>query len=126
MDFRNTPRVNYKDPTPVEAPYFIEFLDILLNIKDPAPCDPEVWLWITGDKDVDDDLRAIIRCNKFGENYNSHYSQYLPAAVERLENLTANSKRAKAPVNLIFLLKKGARVKSRVIPRVFEVPESNK
>jgi hypothetical protein len=126
MDFRNIPGVINKDTAPADAPYFIEFLDILGEEKEPSLTDPEVWLWITGDKDVDDDLRAYIRNGTLGANYNTHFAQYVPAVVERLEDLTASSKRAKVPVNLIFLLKKAARVKSRVIPHLFEVPDSTK
>jgi len=49
-----------------------------------------------------------------------HYLEFLPFLVERLEDLATNSSHAKVWVNLIFLIKKGTKIKSKSIPRRFE------
>ncbi len=58
--------------------------------------------------------------------YVAHFSEYLLALVECLENLAASATRAKVPVHLIFLVKKGARIKPKSIPRRFDVPKITK
>ena len=79
-----------------------------------------MWLWICGYEDVEDDLRLYIRTSIFGATYAVHNAEYIPAPAERLEDLTANSSKARAPVRLIFLIKRGAKIKSKKIPRRFE------
>ena len=41
--------------------------------------------------------------------------------AEHLEDLNPSSSRAKALINLIFLVKRGTKMKSKTIPRTFEV-----
>ena len=63
----------------------------------------------------------------FAEFYTIHSAIYYPAAVKRLKDArTLNSNRAKTPVNLIFLVKIGSRIKSRSIPKKFEAAQAAK
>ena len=126
MDFCNIPKIINKETSSRDAPYFVDFLKKIKKLTDPAPTDLDVWLWICGDQDVDDDLRVEIRNGIFGSHYSTHYAEYIPAPVERLEDLAASSARAKAPVNLIFLMKKNVKIKPKAIPRMFgysEIPK---
>jgi len=61
-----------------------------------------------------------IRNGSFGLSYTMHYAEYLPIPMERLEDLATNSTCAKAPVNLIFLIKKGMKIKSKSILKRFK------
>ena len=126
IDFRNIPGILNKDTTSVETPYYTDFLEQLIKQNEPAITDPEAWLWITGDQMVDDYLRMEVRTRKLGEVYAPQYSQYKPRAVERLGDATLNSNKAKATVNLIFLIKRGSQPKARTIPREFYVSETTK
>ena len=56
----------------------------------------------------------------FGATYAVHNAEYIPAPAERLEDLTTNSSKARALVCLIFLIKRGAKIKSKKISRRFE------
>ena len=94
----------------------------ILRLTDPAPIDPEVWLWICRNKDVEDDLRIFMRSNVFGMAYEVTNAEYIPAPVERLEDVSAGSSKARAPVRLMFLTKKGAKLKTKKIPRRYEAP----
>ncbi len=115
-----------KETAPQDSPYFLAFMDLLMKLDDPCMTDPEVWLWICGDQQTDDDQRAHIRTWEFSALYVAHFSEYLLMLVERLENLAVSATRKKAPVYLIFLVKKGARIKSKSIPRRFDIPKITK
>ena len=47
MDFWNILGVINKEMAPKDAPYFLDFLDMVKKLTDPRPTDPAVWLWIT-------------------------------------------------------------------------------
>ena len=60
-------------------------------------------------------------------SYASHYALYIPTVpAEHLYDLNPNSVVARAPVSLIFLIKRKAQIKPRSIPRRFEVPAVSK
>ena len=106
MDFRNIPGIINKETTPKDALYFLDFLDMAKKLTDLYPTDPAVWLWITGDQEVDNELRIYIRGGDFGATYIPHYVVYIPAVPAKcLEDLNPSSSQAKAPVNLIFMVK---------------------
>ena len=94
----------------------------ILRLTDPAPTDSEVWLWICGNEDVEDDLRIFMRSNVFGTTYEVTNAEYILAPVERLEDVSAGSSKARAPVHLMFLTKKGAKLKTKKIPQRYETP----
>ena len=106
MDFRNVPGVMDKDSAPEDSPYYQDFLERLKELEDPSITDPEVWLWITGDKTTDDHLRVEIRCKGIGEHYIPHFCQYVLSPYKRMNNLLSASKKSTEIVNLIFLVRK--------------------
>ena len=122
LDFRNISRVINKETALKESPYFEEFMGEILRLTDPAPTDPEVWFWICGNEDVEDDLRIFMRSNVFGTAYEVTNAEYIPALVEQLEDVSVGSSKARAPVRLMFLTKKGAKLKTKKIPRRYEAP----
>ena len=75
---------------------------------------------------MDNELHVYIRGGDFRATYIPHYALYIPAVpAERLEDLNLRSSQAKAPVNLIFLVKNGTKMKSKTIPRTFEVSKDD-
>jgi hypothetical protein len=122
IDFRNIPGVIYKGSGAGQASYFDKFLGILEEDKLPSLTDPDLWLWIAGEKDVELDLRGVIRTTTLGTTYTTKYADYIPSAFERIGDVPERSSRAKDVVQLIFLVKTGANIKPCHIPRTFQVP----
>ena len=127
LDFCNIPGVLHKSTAPNDSPYYEEFMETASTLTDPSLMDPQVWLWITGDQEVDDQVRGYIRNGDIAASYASHYALYVPAVpAERLYDLNPSSAVARAPVHLIFLIKRKAQIKLRSSPRRFEVPAASK
>ena len=75
---------------------------------------------------MDDELHVYIKGGDFGATYIPYYAVYILAVrAEHLEDLNTSSSRAKAPVNLIFLVKRGTKMKSKTIPRTFKVSKGD-
>ena len=127
VDFRNIPGVLHKSTTPNDSPYYEEFMEIASTLTNPSLKDPQVWLWITGDPEVNDQVRGYIQNGDIAASYASHYALYIPAVpAECLYDLNPSSTVARAPVHLIFLIKRKAQIKPRLIPQRFEVPPVSK
>ena len=126
IDFRNVPGEINRETASKEKPYFKRFLDVLKRQTEPEMTAPEVWLWITGDDIFDEQLRAEARSGVFCDNYVPQYSTYIPAPTERVEAAIPSSSRAKMPINLIFLIKRGKKSKTATIPRTFEPSDTPK
>jgi hypothetical protein len=122
MDFRNIPGILNKGSSATDASYFEKFISILDEDAETDLSDPEVWLWIVGEKEVELELRSFIRTSGFGSSYSVRYAEYLPSAFERIGDVPERSTRAKDPIQLLFLVKNGAAVKTRKIPKSFTVP----
>ena len=123
MDFRIILGVINKQISSHDSPYFEDFLETVSGMSEPEAMDPKVWLWICGEKDVEVDLVQFIRVSKYGETYTLYPSEYVPEAMERLYDLPEKSNRAKEPIYLIFLIKKGKKIKPKKIPWRFEAPD---
>ena len=76
---------------------------------------------------MDDQVHGYIRNGDIAASYGSHYALYVPTVpAERLYDLNPSSAVARAPIHLIFLIKRKAQIKPRSIPRRFEVPATSK
>ena len=127
LDFRNIPRILHKSTAPNDSPYYEEFMETASTLIDPSLMDPQVWLWITEDQEVDDQVCGYIRNGDIAASYASHYALYVPAVpAECLYDLNSSYAVARAPVHLIFIIKRKAQIKPRSIPRRFEVPAVSK
>ena len=85
---------------------------------------PPIWLWICGDKEIE--LKATQLAGKalFIANYVKKYSTYKPAKFEPLEDLPATNKSARAPISLLFLVRKSDKAKFN-IPAIFQAFETH-
>ena len=59
----------------------------------------------------------------FTANYVKKYATYEPAKFERLEDLPATNKSARAPVSFLFLIRKSEKSKFN-IPATFQAPDT--
>jgi len=98
-------------------------MDALATLTNPEITDLEVWLWICKEKDVELELRNLIRL-LYGATYALYYVDYIPASFEFIGDLSERSSCAKETVQLLFLVKNGAKIKTRKISKRFEVLNS--
>ena len=120
MDFRRLPGFTAKGEDSLEKPYFDMFMKMFVTANFPTVIEPPMWLWICGDKETE--LKATQLAGKalFTTNYVKKYATYEPAKFERLEDLPATNKSARAPVFLLFLIRKSEKSKFN-IPATFQV-----
>ena len=123
MDFRRLPGFTAKGEDSLEKPYFDMFMNMFVTADFPTVTEPPVWLWICGDKETE--LKATQLASKamFTANYVKKYATYEPAKFERLEDLPATNKSARAPVSLLFLIRKSEKSKFN-IPATFQAPDT--
>ena len=123
MDFRRLPGFTGKGEDSLEKPYFDMFMNMFMTVDFPTVTGPSVWLWIKGDKEME--LKATQLAGKamFTANYVKKYATYEPAKFERLEDLPATNKSARAPVCLLFLIRKFEKAKFN-IPATFQAPDT--
>jgi hypothetical protein len=72
MDFQNIPGIINKLKSSDAAPYYENFLGTLETIVDPEVTDPNVWLWICGEKEVELGLCNYIRVSPYGKMFTVH------------------------------------------------------
>ena len=123
MDFRRLPGFTGKGEDSLEKPYFDMFMNMFVATDFPTVMEPPVWLWICGDKETELKATQLEGMAIFTANYVKKYSTYEPAKFERLEDLSATNKNARAPVLLLFLVRKSDKAKFN-IPAVFQAPET--
>ena len=123
MDFRRLPNFTAKGEDSLEKPYFDMFMNMFVTADFPTVIEPPVWLWICGNKETE--LKATQLAGKamFTANYVKKYATYEPAKFEWLEDLPATNKSARAPVCLLFLIKKSEKAKFN-IPSTFQAPDT--
>ena len=123
MDFRRLPGFTAKGEDSLEKTYFDMFMNMFVMADFPTVTEPPVWLWICGDKETE--LKATQLAGKamFTANYVKKYATYEPAKFERLEDLPATNKSARAPICLLFLIKKSEKAKFN-IPSTFQAPDT--
>ena len=111
MDFQRLPGFTGKGEDSLEKPYFDMFMNMFVTADFPTVTEPPVWLWICGDKETE--LKATQLAGKamFTANYVKKYATYEPAKFEQLEDLPTTNKSARAPVSLLFLIRKSEKSK---------------
>ena len=99
------------------------FMNMFVTADFPTVTKPPVWLWICRDKETE--LKATELAGKamFTTNYVKRYAAYEPAKFEQLEDLPATNKSARAPVCLLFLIRKSEKAKFN-IPATFQAPDT--
>ena len=115
MDFRRLPGFPGKGEDSLEKPYF----DMFVTVDFPTVTEPSVWLWICRDKETELKATQLAGKTMFTANYVKKYATYEPAKFERLEDLSATNKSARAPVSLLFLIRKLEKAKFN-IPATFQ------
>ena len=99
------------------------FMNMFVTTDFPTVTKPPVWLWICGDKETE--LKATQLAGKamFTANYVKKYATFEPAKFERLEDLSATNKSARALVSLLFLIRKSEKAKFNILA-TFQAPET--
>ena len=123
MDFRQLPGFTGKGEDSLEKPYFDMFMNMFVTADFPTVTEPPVWLWICGDKETELKATQLASKTMFTANYVKKYATYEPAKFERLEDLLATNKSARAPVSLLFLIRKLEKAKFN-IPATFQAPDT--
>ena len=123
MDFQRLPGFTAKGEDSLEKPYFDMFMNMFVTADSLTVTEPPVWLWICGDKKTE--LKATQLAGKamFTANYVKKYATYEPAKFERLEDLPTTNKNARAPVCLLFLIRKSEKAKFN-IPSTFQARDT--
>jgi hypothetical protein len=124
MDFRNFPGAQDVATSSSAAPYFYNILRVLKSITDPKVTEIPVWVWICGSREAEAKIKNHLDGCEFGKNYSIVYSEYFPAQYERLEDLTSSTKKAKDPVQILFLFRKTARIRIADLPTIFMAPQT--
>jgi hypothetical protein len=109
IDFRRVPNFTQVSKTTVQRPYFDEFMGALQRQSQPAMTETPIWLWICGSKEAEVQVSTYVHKPMFTDVYDIEYSDYWPAANERLEDRAANNRLARGAVFLIFLIRKSYR-----------------
>ena len=107
----------------LDKPYYDMFMNMFVATDFPTVTEPPVWLWICGDKETKLKATQLAGMEMFTSNYVKKYSTYEPSKFERLEDLPATNKDARAPVSLLFLVRKSDKAKFN-IPTVFQAPDT--
>ena len=100
------------------------FMNTFVATDFPTVTEPPVWLWICGDKEIELKATQLPGMAMFIANYVKKYSTYEPAKFERLEDLPATNKNARAPVSLLFLVRKSDKAKFNILA-IFQAPETS-
>lgn len=124
MDFRNFPGAQDMAGSSSAAPYFYNILRVLKSIKDPIATEIPVWVWICGSREAEARIKNHLDGCEFGKNYRIEYAEYIPAQFERLEDLNVSTKKAKDPVQILFLFRKTAHIKLAHLPKFFTAPKT--
>ena len=119
MDFQRLPGFTGKGENSLKKPYFDMFMNMFVATDFPTMTEPLVWLWICRDKETELKATQLAGMAMFTANYVKKYSTYEPAKFEWLEDLPATNKNARAPVSLLFLVRKSDKAKFN-IPAVFQ------
>ena len=123
IDFRNLPGVEQKEKSCTGMPYFYEFMTSLKRRGEPDFDQVPAWLFICADMEEMHQAVHFAEGDEVLHKYKKKYATYLPAKNERLYDLPANSKKARAKVELLFLQNPELPM-VRMIPDEFIAPDT--
>jgi hypothetical protein len=83
-----------------------------------------IWLWICGSKEAEVQVSTYAHKLMFTDVYDIEYSDYWPAANERLEDRAANNRLARGAVFLIRKSYRASKIDPIVIPKAFAAPQT--
>ena len=124
LDFRQVPGFAAKESSTFQDPYFQQFMLMFLQSNCPNINEPPNWLWICGDKEMELAIHNLSGHGMLTANYIRKFSTYIPAKFERLENLHATHRNARALVSLMFLIRHMDKDGIN-IPKEFEAPNTS-
>ena len=117
IDFRNTPIIGRgRAKATIDAPFFGDFMRTFATKGQPAPSEPRVWLWISGDEQTETQAFAYSDTEPFRDAYAKFVSIYAPGKFERLDDANVKTSSASKAVKLLWLVKKP-------IPEGLAIPE---
>ena len=122
MDFRRLSGFTGKGEDSLDKPYFDMFMNMFVVTDFPTVMEPPMWLWIWEDKETELKATQLEGMAMVTPNYVKKYSTYEPVKLEQLEDLPATNKNIRAPVSLLFLVRKSDKAKFN-IPAVFQALE---
>ena len=122
LDFKTLPRVENKESSTVDNPYFKEVMLSLQKQKDPALKNVPAWLFIYGDEKEQAQVFQFVKKDEVLNTYELDFSIYLAGKIDRLDDILVANKPPK--VSLIFLQKHGNKARMQ-IPDEFTCPEFN-
>jgi hypothetical protein len=127
IDFKRVPNFTQVSKTTAQRPYFDEFMGTLQRQSQPAMTETPIWLWICGSKEAEVQVSTYAHKPMFTYVYDIEYSDYWPAANERLEDRAANNRLVRGAVFFIFLIRKSYRaskINQIVIPKALVAPQT--
>ena len=119
MDFQRLLGFTGKGEDSLDKLYFDMFMNMFVATDFPIVTEPPVWLWICRDKETKLKATQLVGMAMVTANYVKKYSLYEPAKFERLEDLPVTNKNARAPMCLLFLVRKSDKAKFN-IPAAFQ------
>ena len=122
LDFKTLPRVENKESSTVDSPYFKEVMLSLQKRKDPALKDAPAWLFICGDEKEQAQVLRFVEKDEVLKTYDMDFSIYSAGKIDRLGDILVANKPPK--VSLVFLQRLGSNVRVE-IPDEFTCPELN-
>ena len=105
LDFRRVPGFVAKGTTSFANPYFMSFMDMFMQANFSNINELPAWLWICGNKETELQLHQLARHGMLMAKYVKKFSTYIPAKFERLEDLPATHRNARAHITLLFLIR---------------------
>ena len=124
LDFRRMPCFAAKESSTFQDPYFQQFMLMFMQSNCPNINEPPNWLWICGDKETELAIHNLSGHDMLTAKYVRKFSTYIPAKFERLEDLPATHRNARAPISLMFLIRHVD--KDRInIPEEFAAPNTS-
>ena len=124
LDFWRVPGFAAKESSTFQDPYFQQFFVMFMQSNCPNINEPPNWLWICGNKETELAIHNLSGHDMLIAKYVRKFSTYIPAKFERLEDLPATHRNARAPISLMFLIRHVD--KNRInIPEEFEAPNTS-
>ena len=123
LDFRTLHRVENKESSTVDSPYFKEVMLSLQKRKDPTLKDVPAWLFICGDEKEQAQVLRFVEKDEVLSTYELDFFIYLAGKIDRLGDIPVANKPPKVP--LVFLQRPGNNMKVQ-IPDEFTCPEFNR